>query len=774
MSARHPPTSLPISDISVRWRLPGESSLVRFLISLGSSLENWRRCLIYRRVEIMMQWRRARNGCLLGFLLSGCLLWSNAGRASGASTVESRMQAWGASQDLCKTDFQDMDLPEDFYCLKVQVPVPSTDPTGKTLTTTTAIRFAIHPAEGPADTRLGVLVTLVGGPGEIGLEDAPSYLEGLSGTIRNSFDLVWFNQRGIDPSHNVQCSKAQQAFTSVRRTFPYPIDTKEKFKTMSDAVSAYALACHDEIGNKALLPSMGTDQSVADIEAFRTKIGEAKLYLYGQSYGTQFGQTYVRAYPNSANRMVLDGAVDMTLTGMEYFKLQVPAFDQALRGALNWCAQDPACKKGFAGKDPLAFYDQLAAELATGPAQVQFPVPVQNPAPAARELPVPPAPQNFQKRNFYLADLEMLAYGLVYSPSMRADLLRWLAAAASGDRVPLLRATYAQWPLDPTTETPSSDANDAGYYSVECLDFAYDSKPQPFFDLETGLLAKKTRIASAAFIDLPCAFWPNATRQQTRPGPFAPDVPILLLNGDLDPATPVQDVRRMITFLKKGNKIELANAGHVILDMGNPCVVPQADTFLTSRAPLPTAWDCTTATVSGYLPLAQIEQNIVHVYDLEISSLPEYRSWERENNSTLVIGCTWGGTASFEFKETGGNSDESWSLNRCSMLKGMELSAWGTLHHDEDQGTDTLELTAWYTHPKEREHYTRNGAYDLGNLPVPGDVSWTEGDRSGKNPWERRHPCRPSLQFENRVRGIILRQSPAAWCCICVFPACLQ
>lgn len=530
-----------------------------------------------------------RRSILISAAMLGVALLGETARVTAQdSPTQIRMKRWGASP--CADPALGA---REFYCLELKSPAPAP----------TDIRFAIHPAQGAETDRLGVLVTFVGGPGEIGLVDAPEYLNGLSSTVRNRFDLVWFNQRGIDPEHKIQCPRAQRNYAGVRRTFPYPIDTREKFSKMAAAVQTYATACHAEIENTSLLPYVGTKDSVADIERFRTHIGEEKLYLYGQSYGTQFGQTYVTTYPTAVDRIVLDGVVDLTFDGLQYFTLQVQAFDRALARTLRWCAQDDVCKKDFPRHHPLGFYDHLVQRLSRGPITAPFPVPG-----AGRP-----------GRKFYLADLEMIAYDKVYSPPRRGELLELLAAAANGNFVPLLAAAYGEWSLDPQTEVPCPVAkgkvrsNDAPYYAVECRDYAYPSyanDPLAFFREGKRMLDRKIRLASAAYMDFPCAFWPGAARTQVRPKPFSPSppLPVMLLSGTRDPATPVLDVRRMIKPLgSSGRKIELKGAGHVILDMNVDCVVTQVDAFLTAgKNPAPPTRNCETALVSGYRPRADV------------------------------------------------------------------------------------------------------------------------------------------------------------------------
>ena len=78
--------------------------------------------------------------------------------------------------------------------------------------------------------------------------------------------------------------------------------------------------CLDESDvDEAMLPYYGTKQAVEDLEAFRRWLGVDKLALYGESYGTQYVQTYAAAHPNNVDVLMLDGPVDLKIGGAPYY-----------------------------------------------------------------------------------------------------------------------------------------------------------------------------------------------------------------------------------------------------------------------------------------------------------------------------------------------------------------------------------------------------------------------------------------------------------------------
>ena len=70
------------------------------------------------------------------------------------------------------------------------------------------------------------------------------------------------------------------------------------------------------MGNPDILPYLGTQQAVEDLERFRQIMQDDKLWLYGESYGTQYAQTYAAAHGDHLAGLILDGTVDLTLSGL--------------------------------------------------------------------------------------------------------------------------------------------------------------------------------------------------------------------------------------------------------------------------------------------------------------------------------------------------------------------------------------------------------------------------------------------------------------------------
>src|SRR5512138_279140 len=86
-----------------------------------------------------------------------------------------------------------------FTCVTIDVPLNHFNPAD---TRTIPVVFAVLPASG---TRKGMFVTATGGPGSSGVLSADSYSAAFDPGILESFDVVFFDQRGMGLSGGLTC-----------------------------------------------------------------------------------------------------------------------------------------------------------------------------------------------------------------------------------------------------------------------------------------------------------------------------------------------------------------------------------------------------------------------------------------------------------------------------------------------------------------------------------------------------------------------------------------
>lgn len=88
------------------------------------------------------------------------------------------------------------------------------------------------------------------------------------------------------------------------------------------------------------------------------------MSIYGESYGTQFVQTYASAHPDHVKVLFVDGPVDLELSGAAFYVEDAQAFDNVLVATLLDCPTQESCSADVKGGNALTAYDDLAKQLA--------------------------------------------------------------------------------------------------------------------------------------------------------------------------------------------------------------------------------------------------------------------------------------------------------------------------------------------------------------------------------------------------------------------------
>ena len=96
------------------------------------------------------------------------------------------------------------------------------------------------------------------------------------------------------------------------------------------------------------------------MDVVRGVLGDDQLTYLGASYGTKLGATYAELFPDKVGRLVLDGAVDVSLTSRESSLEQAAGFQTALTAYVDHCLADAPC---FLGDDRQAALDRITAFL---------------------------------------------------------------------------------------------------------------------------------------------------------------------------------------------------------------------------------------------------------------------------------------------------------------------------------------------------------------------------------------------------------------------------
>jgi pimeloyl-ACP methyl ester carboxylesterase len=576
-----------------------------------------------------------------------------------------------------------------FTCVTLDMPLDHFDPSNED---TIPVTFAVMAADGD---RSGVFVTATGGPGTSGISSADFYTDALDPAIPESHDIVFFDQRGVAMSGGLTCPAAAAAYYRVDGTNALGFDQE----ALTTASETFARDCVVEMGDPEMLPYLGTDQVAADLDLFREILGYDQIVLYGESYGTQVAQTYAATYGENLSRMVLDGTVDLTLEGLAFFEQQAVAFGQTLQSTLDYCTGDEFCTEDV-GMPPDEAYDLLLSLVVEEPLTAQFPLPG----------------GGFVERSFGQGDLEVVASGQMYSEDDRMMLLRAIAAySGRGDLVPLLRLLYLNLGVDPESEEVLEDPtySDAVYYAVECLDYSYpgsspEETAQAFFDAGSGL--DPSRLGIIFFGDLPCAFWPGASKGEPRPEPLkALGIPTVVIGSTADPATPYQQGVDVSGRLDEGHHISQQGGPHVVFGRGNECPDDAVTAFILDGTS-PDIDQCEGDVVGYYIPLLPVSvadfdsaETMFDSIEFDLFYLPEYYWWDTVTETP--VGCNQGGIVTF-FADEG---QDGYRFDECVFMEGVTLSGEGSYNWDEDVFTLDVQVGSpdcRYTYMRAGEEYT--------------------------------------------------------------------
>lgn len=551
-----------------------------------------------------------------------------------------------------------------FTCLALSVPrdhgANQTDGFGETL----QVVFARLPAR-DALRRRGMLVTIVGGPGASGIVNADAYASAYPAALRDVFDLVFFDIRGVGLSGNLRCDDAVTTYLASDARSSTPA---EEAATIG-AARAFASACAVDLGDTSALRHYSTAQAVGDLEVFREVMGEPRLWLYGESYGTQFAQAYAAHHPDRVAGMVLDSPVDPAIDGPTFAALQVSAFNDVLVRTLQACDAQPACRADFAGS-ALDAYDRLAAQLRAGPMRFSFR--------GADGADVP--------RVLTLGALENAAATYLYSPDDRAQFVRALAYAARGQPQPLTILTYIAAGTNPQTLRPDPDPtySDAAYYTINCNDYAYfsgnaEERARSYMRAGDAVDNRHPRMHSVFYGELPCAFWPHSGNGPARPAnAIGRDVPALILASDMDPATPYVQSRDLPLRYRNAASIVLSGGSHVLFARGTACIDDPVARFLaTGSLPIDARTRCEGPAMSPHTPILKPAlsdyANLIDTFaaiDGELKAAPGYVSWSRALRHSEA--CPLGGALSIEYDAAAGA--DRYALRDCVMVNGIALS----------------------------------------------------------------------------------------------------
>jgi pimeloyl-ACP methyl ester carboxylesterase len=418
-------------------------------------------------------------------------------------------------------------------CGRVRVPLDPARPRGQKI----ALYYERFPHTDKSRRGRGTIVAVEGGPGYPST-GSRAYYRDLFAPMSDRYDLLLVDNRGTGKSKPIRCRQLQ-SYRGNRNV----------------AVAR----CGRQLGATSDL--YGTAFAVDDLATVLDRLGIRKVHLYGDSYGTFFGQAFAVRHPDRLRTLVLDAA---------YFAAGKDPYyrdtNRAIRDAFTYaCQRSETCRTraGTAMGRIRSLVERVRRQPVVGRA------PNADGSTARVKVDVP------------------AMIDLVTAAATTPAIYRELDAAARA----VLRDRPYKKPLLRLAREISSEGgagpvrwwSEGLYVAVSCNDY-----PHPFdlnadratrtrqFNRSIAKLRRETPKVFAPFTvrewrNSPyfeyedCLRWPKPSnwRHPLPPRPVYPDVPTLVLAGDLDSLTSPEGAIDTAEAFPNSTYVEVANMTHV-------------------------------------------------------------------------------------------------------------------------------------------------------------------------------------------------------------------
>lgn len=436
----------------------------------------------------------------------------------------------------------------DVQCGTLTLPIDRSSP-GKAF----GMKVARHKATNPSK-RIGVLLVNPGGPGGSGVEMALDS-KNFPAELRERFDIVGFDPRGIGQSHPITCSP--KLINKAPQKLPR---SQAEFEQLASYNRTLRQDCRKH--NGPLFDHADTLNVVQDMDALRAALGEEKINFYGHSYGTLIGQQYAQAYGGRVRSMVLESNMDHSLGTTKLAATAAAAVEDSLKAFAQWCTTTSTC--ALHGQDVLRRWDRLLAAADRGQLHDSY-------GPVSADNLIDHAESSFMEPDW-------------------PGLAKWLKK---------LRTGAPQHQADPPS-TGSATESDPVRSAVFCQD--WQVLLRDYKDLQALVRAEKAAAPHARTSPkmhetiLGCIGWPEQANNPQRPLHIAPGAPtILLVNSRHDPATGHAWARNVHQQApSKTRLLTYEGAGHKAV--GTPCTTKAMNQYLLHLT-LPPKSSCPAADV---------------------------------------------------------------------------------------------------------------------------------------------------------------------------------
>lgn len=451
------------------------------------------------------------------------------------------------------------DCPEaNSICGYLPVPLDRKHPDGAKLNIYFELYF--HSNAGPAES---TIMANLGGPG-FGTTANRDSFQYLFGANMDKHDLLLVDDRGRGQSAPIDCAELQHGG------------------------ALFAVAEQDCSNQLGLAASRYASGDIAeDMNDVRAALGIALIDYYGASWGGVDAIAYATRHPDHLRSLVLDSPVGppSIIPSVRRMSYQTHATPVVLA---NLCNRSPLCAPD---------HPNAAADL-SGLIQALRLRPAEGDSHDASGNPVHIRVDERALLDYVLSD--SIFHG---NFSTRTETLAAAVALQQGDSAPLLRlAAEGLFSLDPYDHGDAGYLSMGAFYATSCMDagepWNWSSSPAERAEAYAEFIGTLPNDYFAPFSrsvgnDIlfsdrgkQCLWWkkPTPSAPIVRPGDVYPNVPVLVLGGDVDARVPLAANRAVAALFPNSTFVALANARHVTM-FSTGCAVALANTFIDSFTP---------------------------------------------------------------------------------------------------------------------------------------------------------------------------------------------
>ena len=450
-----------------------------------------------------------------------------------------------------------------FSCAVITVPLDYANPKGET------ISIAVKKRAATGGHAQGALFINPGGPGDSGVSFAERAGNAFSPDLLNAYDIIGFDPRGVGSSTAITCSSDDDSSSSTAEPSTsagataspsagteasggesyeeWAESTRQSFQELTEQ-------CASHTEPAALLDHVDTVSAARDLDILRALAGQEKLNYLGFSYGTYLASVYAETFPGNTGRMVLDGAIDPSLSLAEQGLGQAKGFEQALRTYVDYCQNSTGCP--------------LSGGTDAGVQQIRDLITSANSTPLATGDP---------NRTVTGSDIVAALSEYLYTTEQNWEPLNKALDQAINHR------DGSAFVASEEQDTSSKDDGGGAFQAVTCLDYPVEGDKTTWAaQYEQAKREAPVFADSAVGMDLVCSVWGhNGTRKPTQIHARGA-APILVVGTTGDPATPYAWSKSLAEQLDSGQLLTWEGNGHTAYGGDASCVNDAVDAYLIS------------------------------------------------------------------------------------------------------------------------------------------------------------------------------------------------